>query len=58
MNAIHVFIVGISIVFFTLGMLAAFTYLAGKMLLLAGGKKEGGREVAAIVAKLHGEGKL
>ena len=67
MSTLHVFAVGISIVFITLGILAAFTYLIGKLMLITtrfGGRGggvgggEGGGEVAAIVAKLHSEGKL
>ncbi len=67
MNAVSVFATGISIVFITLGILAAFTYLIGKLMLITArfggrgggvGGGEGGGEVAAIVAKLHSEGKL
>ena len=58
MSPLHVFAVGISVVFLTLGILAAFTYFIGKMVLFMEKKGERGGEVAAIAAKLHSEGKL
>ncbi len=59
MNAVEIFAAGVTIVFLTLGILAIITYLIGKIvsfLYRKEHKDESG--VAAIVAKLHLEGKL
>jgi|GEM_PF-6390106 len=58
MNAISIFIAGISIVFLTLGILAAVTYLMGRILAAAGKRGKDGEKVAAMVAKLHAEGRI
>ncbi|MEA2054938.1 MAG: OadG family transporter subunit [Candidatus Thermoplasmatota archaeon] len=56
MNAVEVFIVGITIVFLTLSILAVVTFIIGKILSFRQKKDDGG--IAAIAAKLHTEGKL
>ncbi len=56
MNAIELSLIGITIVFFTLSILAIITYIIGKIAIKFGGKDK--RKVAAIVAKLHAEGRL
>ncbi len=56
MNAIELAFIGIAIVFSTLSILAIVTYIIGKITMRFGRKDK--RKVAAIVAKLHAEGRL
>jgi Na+-transporting methylmalonyl-CoA/oxaloacetate decarboxylase gamma subunit len=56
MNAIELAFIGIAIVFSTLSILAIVTYIIGKIAMRFGRKDK--RKVAAIVAKLHAEGRL
>jgi len=56
MNAIELAFIGIAMVFSTLSILAIVTYIIGKIAMRFGRKDK--RKVAAIVAKLHAEGRL
>ncbi|HDS59748.1 MAG TPA: hypothetical protein ENN54_05610 [Thermoplasmatales archaeon] len=58
MNAIDLFVTGITTVFLTLGILALVTYLMGKVLSLLRPQSEDRQPVAAIAAKLRSEGRL
>ena len=55
-NAIELAFIGIAMVFSTLSILAIVTYIIGKIAMRFGRKDK--RKVAAIVAKLHAEGRL
>ena len=56
MNALELAFVGITIVFSTLSILAVITYITGKIAMGFGRKDK--RKIAAIVARLHAEGRL
>jgi len=56
MNALELAFIGITMVFSTLSILAAITYITGKIAMKFGRKDK--RKIAAIVAKLHAEGRL
>ena len=56
MNALELAFIGITMVFSTLSILAIITYIIGKIAMKFGRKDK--RKIAAIVAKLHAEGRL
>ncbi len=56
MNALELAFIGIAIVFSTLSILAIVTYIMGKIAMKFGRKDK--RKIAAIVARLHAEGRL
>ncbi len=56
MNALELAFIGITIVFSTLSILAVITYITGKIAMRFGKKDK--RKIAAIVARLHAEGRL